>query len=30
MTQDLTFSCEKAKKDLNWNPNQVLDNFKIK
>lgn len=29
MTQDLTFSCEKAKKDLNWTPNKVLDHFKI-
>ena len=30
MTESLTFSNEKAKKELNWQPVNVLDNFKIK
>ena len=30
MTESLTFSNEKAKKELNWQPMNVLDNFKIK
>ena len=29
MTLDLTFSDEKAKKDLNWSPNPVLNNINI-
>lgn len=29
MSNDLTFSCEKAKKDLNWNPKSVIQYFRI-
>lgn len=29
MTNDLTFSCEKAKQDLSWNPQKSVDHIKL-
>lgn len=30
ITESLTFSNEKAKRELNWQPLNVLENFRIK